>query len=445
MLEIETLSHDGRGVGRIDGKTVFVSGALPGETVQIRTYKHHKNFDEALCEAVLKASTERTSPKCSHFSSCGGCNLQHLYPESQRQHKQAVLLEQLKHFGQVEPDEILLPLSDDPPWEYRYRARLSVRYSEKKDTVYVGFRELTHPRLITEMSTCAILHPLVGKNIVALRELIASLSVKQHIAQIEVAAGDEMCALIFRNLVPLSPEDQEKLIRFGENYGFWIILQPSNIEKLEWLLPEKPTPLFYQLRVDCHNYDNLPEEKFKFFFEPAHFTQVNPRMNQKLVQRALQLLQPQNHETILDLFCGLGNFSLPLAKYAKCVVGVEGSEVMVQQAIHNAQANHLHNTHFHAADLSKISFKDAPWAKEIYGKYDKILLDPARTGALEIVHSIEQWQPKTIVYVSCNPATLARDAGILVHKKGYRLRKAGIADMFPHTSHVESIALFESK
>lgn len=433
MIKIESLSHDGRGIARIDGKTVFVTGALPGETVQIRYYKRSKKFDEAVCENILEASADRVKPLCPHFSMCGGCNLQHLNSDSQRQHKQAVLLEQLKHFGQVEPENILLPLYADPPWAYRYRARLSVRYLEKKDSIYVGFRELTHPRLITDMQTCEILVSAVGKNIQVLRDLIRSLQVKKHIPQIEIAAGDGACALIFRNMVPLPESDREKLCHFGQQHGFWIILQSGNIDNLEWLLPEKPQFLSYR----------LSDENLSFFFEPAHFTQVNPQINQKLIQKALALLEPQSHETILDLFCGLGNFSLPIAKYAKNVVGVEGSEKMVRQAEYNAQANQLTNTHFYAADLSHISFREMPWAQNIHGKYDKILLDPARTGALEIVHSIEQWNPEKIVYVSCNPATLARDAGILVHQKGYQLRQAGIADMFPHTSHVESIAVFE--
>lgn len=442
---IETLSHDGRGIARVEGKTVFVVGALPGETVESSTYKRSKRFDEAMCDKVLFAAQERVSPACPHFygistnpedessrtkSICGGCSLQHLNIQYQHQHKQAVLLEQLKHFGHVEPQKISVPLTEASPWGYRHRARLSVRWSDKKNILYIGFRERMYPRRITDMTTCEILLPDVGKKIADLRTLIASLEAKQYIPQIEVAAGDEATVLIVRHQGTLSEKDREKLLVFGKEHNFWILLQAGSIEKLEWLLPEKPAPLFYWLH----------EENLIFYFHPAHFTQVNPKLNQQLVKKALELLNPQLHETILDLFCGLGNFSLPLAKRAKQVVGVEGSEMMVNQASFNAKANNLTNVSFHAADLSNISFREMSWAK---CAYDKILLDPARTGALEVVHSIEQWNPRTIVYVSCNPATLARDADVLVNQKGYVLREAGIADMFPHTSHVESIALFE--
>lgn len=436
MVTVEALSHDGRGIARIDGKTVFIAGALPGEKVDIRYYKRHKNFDEAICETVLDASPERMEPRCSHFSLCGGCSLQHLSPQAQHLHKQSVLIEQLKHFAKTQPDVVLPPLFDESSWGYRYKARLSVRYSEKKGSVFVGFREKTHPRFIAQIEQCHVLLSSVGLCIKALHELIESLDAKRDIPQIEIAAGDEICALIIRHMSSLSNADREKLLAFGKKYHFWMISQPGgqdSLKSLDETLPLEST-LFYR----------LPEEDLTFYFHPAHFTQINPRMNQKLVQRALELLKPEPDEIILDLYCGLGNFSLPLAKRAKHVIGVEGSNTMVQQAQYNAKMNNINNVYFSTADLSDIAFRDMPWAK---GKYDKILLDPARAGALEIVQSIEAgsktWHPKSIVYVSCNPATLARDAGILVQEKGYRLREAGIADMFPHTSHVESIALFE--
>lgn len=430
MVKIDALSHDGRGIAKIEGKTVFVTAALPGETVEIRYYKKHKHYDEAVCETVLEASSDRVDALCPHFSSCGGCNMQHMSSKFQHQHKQSVLLEQLEHFGHVTPEKLIPPLYDSFPWEYRHRARLSVRYDEKKGILYAGFRERTHPRFITDIKTCAILEPRLGKHIHALRDVIGSLEAKKDIPQVEIAATDENCALIFRHMVPLSQSDRQKLLQFAQAYGFWIILQPNKINNLEWLFPNTPQPLFYRLFA----------EDLNFYFEPSHFTQVNPRMNQKLVQQAITMLAPQLDENILDLFCGLGNFSLPLAKRAKFVTGIEGSEVMVNQAKKNAKANGLNNTDFYMADLSHRSFKEAAWANK---KYDKLLLDPSRAGALEVVHMIEQWEPKIIVYVSCNPATFARDAGILVHQKGYHLRQVGIADMFPHTSHVESIALFE--
>lgn len=446
MIKITALSHDGRGVARVDGKTVFVVGALPNETVTIRYYKRHKNFDEAVCEQVLEPASDRVSPRCPHFSVCGGCSLQHLSSEAQRQHKQSVLLEQLQHFGQIESaftsTRLDTPLYDESPWGYRYRARLSVRYSEKKAMVYVGFRERTRSQWITDMQTCDILMPAVGEHIQALRELVNALDMKKQIPQIEIAAGNlspsgHGCALIFRHLVPLSATDREKLIQFGRQYHYEIISQPAGIDSLVWLLPENPEQLFYKLCLS-------EKTALTFFFHPTHFTQVNPRMNQKLVQRVLELLQPASHEVVLDLFCGLGNFSLPLAQYAKQVVGIEGSEMMVQQARDNAAYNLLDNVDFYTADLSKITETLPAVLPEILqSQYDKILLDPPRAGALAIVQMIDQWQPKTIVYVSCNPATLARDAGVLMHQKGYHLRQIGIADMFPHTSHVESIAVFD--
>ncbi len=430
-INIDSLSHDGRGVARVNGKTVFVEGALPNEIISGRYYKRHKNFDEIICDEILEPSSQRVVPLCPHFSLCGGCSLQHLNPESQRLHKQNVILEQLRHFGQitVAPEKLLLPVFYESSWEYRYRARLSVSYSEKQQKSYLGFRERIDPKRITDIQTCDILYPPIGKHINELSALVNSLKAKQHITQIEIAVGDENCALIFRHMVSLSKQDREKLTDFAKQFGFWILLQANDIYKLEWLLPEKPDSLFYR----------LVKEDLTFFFHPAHFTQVNPIMNQKLVQQALDLLKPESNETILDLFCGLGNFSLPIAKRVKSIVGVEGSEMMVKQAEQNAVYNKIKNAYFYTSDLSNLSFQNAPWAK---GKYDKILLDPARTGALEIIQSIELWNPKSIVYVSCNPATLARDAGILVHQKGYRLSQIGIADMFPHTTHVESIALF---
>lgn len=437
-ISIDSLSHDGRGIARVDGKTTFVTGALPGETIEMVYYQNHPHFDEAIAETVLEASHERTTPLCPHFLRCGGCNLQHLNSMAQRQHKQNVLLEQLQHFGQmtsVPSEAIFSPLYDTSsqgPWEYRYRARLSVQYSNKKDKVFVGFRERIHSRFVTDMQTCDILLPMIGKNIAALREFMNSLDGKAQIPQIEIVADDTVCALIVRHLAPLSENDQKKWIAFGELYHYWIISQPGSINKLVWLLPNTPQDFSYR----------YIEADIQYYFNPAHFTQVNPRMNQRLIHKALELLDPQSTDTVLDLFCGLGNFSLPIAKKVKAVVGVEGSQMMVDQAAYNAKANDIHNAFFYMSDLSIVlgakDFRKASWVRPV----DKILLDPSRAGALEIVNSIELWNPACIVYVSCNPATLARDAGILVNEKGYRLVQAGIADMFPHTSHVESLALF---
>lgn len=444
MITIATLSHDGRGVGRVDGKAVFVAGALPDETVSVSYYKRHKNFDEAVVNAVLdNASPNRVVARCPHFLVCGGCSLQHLDPAAQHQHKQAVLVEQFAHFGHitVTPEMLLPPLFDHNPWGYRYRARLSVRYDEKKQKTFIGFRERLNSRFITDMSSCDILVPAVGTRIEAFKQLVDSLDGKKTIPQLEVAATDDQCVLIFRHMEPLSEQDVEKLRAFGQENNLSMVAQPNNMDNLHWLHPEKEQPLFYHLK----NPPYTPlckggEADVKLFFKPAHFTQVNPVMNQKMVSQAMALLDPQSDETVLDLFCGLGNFSLPLAKRAKQVIGVEGSDLMVKQAEHNAKVNQINNTHFYAADLTKLIFLSSQWGMQTY---DKVLLDPPRTGALEIVYNIEKWQPKTILYVSCNPATLARDAEILVHKKGYKVTKVGIIDMFPHTTHVESMALFE--
>lgn len=435
---IDALSHDGRGIARINGKTTFVTGALPGETVEVVYYQNHNHFDEAICEIVIEPSSERTTPLCPHFLRCGGCNLQHLDPAAQRQHKQNVLLEQFQHFGQITsiPSEKIFSQLYDPsshgPWEYRYRARLSVQYSPKKDTVFAGFRERIHSRFVTDTQTCDVLVPAIGKNIAAMREFLNTLDGKAQIPQIEIVADDTVCALIVRHLTPLTDNDKEKWIAFGELHHYWIISQPGSIHQLVWLLPNTPHTFSYRY-IDAD---------ITYYFHPAHFTQVNPRMNQLLIKKALELLDPQSTDTILDLFCGLGNFSLPIAKKVKAVVGVEGSQMMVDQAEYNAKANDIHNAFFYMSDLSIITgskdFRKASWVRPV----DKILLDPSRAGALEIVNSIELWNPKCIVYVSCNPATLARDAGILVNEKGYHLVQVGIADMFPHTSHVESIALF---
>jgi len=443
---IEKLSHDGRGIARVEGKTVFVAGALPGETVELKFYHQKSRFDEAVCEKIILSSPDRAVPTCPHFSVCGGCSLQHLSPEKQREYKQTVLLEQFQHFGHVQP-EITAPPVLDKAFGYRHRARLSVKYVEKLDMVHVGFREKIHPRWVTDTAVCSILHPMIGEKIQLLRELIAELEIKREIPQVEIAMGDKECALIFRHLKPIQQEDRTRLAAFGKQHGFWILLQASNLDNLEWLLPEKPQFLTYTLPRGVLTYTPVSEkqpvhreeETLVYFFSPAHFTQVNPYVNRQLIQRVLELLAPKPDETILDLFCGLGNFSLPLARYAGKVIGVEGGENMVFQAKYNADQNQIVNAEFYTADLFK-PLNNHVWASQ---PYDKILLDPPRTGAQEIVQTIERWNPKSIVYVSCNPATLARDAGILVHQKGYRLIETGIADMFPHTAHVESVALFQ--
>ncbi len=428
---ISKLTHEGRGIAHVDGKATFLFGGLPDEDVTFK-YTHKKsNFAEGDVIEVLQASSQRVTPKCAHFSLCGGCSLQHADHALQIAHKQSVLLEQLKHFGNLSPQEILPPLTANI-WGYRKKARLGVKFVAKKNTVLVGFRE-RKSIFLAQLDQCEVLDPRVGHLITPLRELITTLSVYQNIAQIEVAISDAEVALVFRNLKSLTPEDENKLKAFGKQHNVLIYLQPGNAESVYLLSPESRI-----LNPESLLTYTLPDFDLKLQFHPMDFTQVNSEINRKMVKLALELLAPTKDETVLDLFCGLGNFTLPLARFAKQVIGVEGSDKMVERATANAALNNITNTEFYTADLS-ADFSANNWAKQTY---DKILLDPPRTGAEKIIEFIPHWKAKKIVYVSCNPATLARDAGHLV-KHGYHLSKAGIIDMFPHTSHVESIAVFE--
>ncbi|RJQ45747.1 MAG: 23S rRNA (uracil(1939)-C(5))-methyltransferase RlmD [Gammaproteobacteria bacterium] len=422
---VESLSHDGRGVAHVNGKAVFIEGALPGEQVLFTYVTQRKRYDEARVEKIIEPSPDRVEPRCAHFNLCGGCSLQHLAPEAQIAAKQQVLLDGLKHIGGVEPGVVLAPLTG-PHWGYRRRARLGVKFVIKKDRLLIGFREKLSS-LLADIDRCEVLHPAVGRLLPALRELIAGLEAYNCIPQIEVAAGDEATALVFRNLAPLGAADLEKLQAFGEAHGIQIYLQPAGPESVTLIWPEAAT-LSYR----------LPKYNLELFFTPADFVQINAEINRAMIERVLDLLNPQAHERVLDLFCGLGNFTLPLARHAAHVTGVEGEAKLVQRAQDNAQRNGIHNVEFHAADLSQ-DLSGQPWAKQ---RFDKILLDPPRTGALEVIKQLSTFDAARIVYVSCSPATLARDARELV-ACGYRLMSAGVADMFPHTTHVESIALFE--
>lgn len=427
QAEITALSHDGRGIAHINGKTVFIANALPGETV-IFAYTYSKaKYAEGQIIEVIKPAAERVTPKCQHFAYCGGCSMQHLASESQIAFKQQVLLEQLKHFGNIAPQEILPPLTG-PEWGYRQKARLGVRYVAKKGGTLVGFRE-KNSRYLADIERCEVLNPKVGLSILKLRALIDSLSCYQQIAQIEVAIGDEVTALVFRNLVEMPAQDLEKLASFARQHELAIYLQPKGPETTYKIWPvEHSDMLSYQ----------LPNYEITYQFHPLDFTQVNPFINRQMVELALKLLDLQAEDDVLDLFCGLGNFSLPIARHCRQVVGVEGDKLMVERATHNARLNELSNAQFYAANLME-SIANEPWAKQTYSK---ILLDPPRSGAAELLQSIQHFKAERIVYVSCNPATLARDAGFLVNQLGYRLVKAGVMDMFPQTSHVESIALF---
>ena len=427
---IHALSHDGRGISTsVDGKTTFVHGALPGETVKYVLTKKHSRFNEGLTTEVIVSAADRATPPCPHFGVCGGCSMQHMKSEAQIAFKEKALLEQLLHFGHVTPEQVLPPLTGKTEG-YRRKARLGVRYVEKKEKMLIGFRERSS-RYLADIESCAVLHPSVGQHLMALRDVVMRMTDYQDIPQIEVAIGDDEHALVIRHMKPLLDADKEVLRDFAETHNFHLYLQPGSPDSLEKLWPEDN---LYRLSY------TLPDYQLRMSFHPLDFTQVNGEINPLMLKQALELLQPNSEDNILDLFSGLGNFTLPIARYAKSVVGVEGSEVMTTRASENAEANGITNATFYAADLSKIPEVVLEWMK---GRYNKILLDPARTGAKEIIEYFPNWKPQRIVYVSCNPSTLARDAGILVNQLGYKLKKVGVMNMFPHTSHIEAIALFE--
>ncbi|MGB5306750.1 MAG: 23S rRNA (uracil(1939)-C(5))-methyltransferase RlmD, partial [Gammaproteobacteria bacterium] len=426
--EVETLAHDGRGVTHLDGKAVFIDGALPGEVVGFEYLAAHKTFDEGRVTEVLQPSPDRVSPKCPHFGVCGGCSLQHLDATAQIIAKQQVLLDNLQHIGKVAPESVLPPLTG-PVWGYRTKGRLGVKYVQKKGRVLVGFRE-KRGSFVADLGRCEVLHPAIGEHLQELAQLIDQLQVKARIPQIEVAVTDSTTALVLRHLEPLTAGDQEVLKQFALARSMHVYLQPGGPDSVHLLWPERED-LAYQ----------LPAEDIEIRFQPTDFTQVNGVINQLMVARVLELLAPEQEDRVLDLFCGLGNFTLPLARHAGQVTGVEGDAGLISRARDNAHSNAINNVTFHSADLA-LESPEVAWAGV---HYDKVLLDPPRSGAAAVLDIIGNIHPQRIVYVSCHPGSLARDAGILVNAKGYRLRAAGVMDMFPHTAHVESIALFESR
>lgn len=425
-LQITALSHDGRGIGRIEGKTVFVDSALPSETVKFVYTQKRGKFDEGRTVEVLQPSAERVQPQCAQAHLCGGCSLQHMEPQAQITMKQGVLMEQLQHFGELQPEEILAPLTG-PIYGYRRKARLGVKYVAKKESVLVGFREKRNS-FLAEIDQCHVLAEEVGLKFPELKQLVMSLQARSTIPQIEVAKGDDAVAIIVRHMEPLTDQDQAAILAFCQQHNLQLYLQPGGNDTVHKLWPEGEARLSY----------GLPEFGLNMRFHPTDFTQVNQDINQDMIRMAMDFMDIQPGERILDLFCGLGNFTLPLATKAAEVVGVEGDDAMVVRGRENAEHNGLNNVSFYGADLTK-PFDDQPWGR---GGFDKILIDPPRSGALEIVSKMTVFKPKRIVYVSCNPATLARDAGEL-KKQGYKLLNAGVMDMFPHTTHVESIAVFE--
>lgn len=428
-VEITAMSNEGRGIAHVDDRTVFIDQALVGERVLFKYTRLTKNIAEGRAVEVLQASELRVEPKCTAFKMCGGCSLQHMSSETQIDLKQSMLLDQLKH-NEVIPDEVLAPLLG-PEYGYRHKARLGVRYVHKKEKVLVGFRE-RNSSFITETMRCEVLHPSVGEIIDDLAQCINQLEEKRTIPQIEVAVGDNQTVLVFRHLEVLPDSDRQILSDFCEQKSLVCYLQAGKPDDLELLYPMQAEPLYYQLPSRT--------AELTIQFQPSDFTQVNPEINKRMVSDAIEYLDLKETDEVLDLFSGLGNFSLAMAGQCKRVTAVEGSLIMVKKARDNASLNHIENTEFIYADLYSDEVLTAPWLKQ---KYDKILLDPPRSGAAAILPSLKKMQAKTIVYVSCHPATLARDARVLVHELGYKLTKAGIMNMFPHTGHVESIAVFE--
>lgn len=440
-IDIQRLSHDGRGVASIDGKIAFVEGAISGELVMAQYTGRRKQYDELKTVEVITASPDRVEPPCAHAKICGGCAMQHINSSAQIALKEKVLLDQLQHIGGLTEFTTIAPMLSQTE-DYRRKARLGLRYVNKKESMLIGFRE-KNSSFIAEMSSCAVLNASVSELIMPLRELLGDFDGRMQIPQIEIAVGEQLqtqesgdhiadqLAFVVRHLEPLSEKDLQALIDFSKQHNIQLYLQAKGPDTIHKVWPiEGEERLYYY----------LPDFNLNMAFHPSDFTQVNGELNRKMIHFALQLLDPQKDETILDLFCGLGNFTLPLATRCKKVVGVEGSDEMVLRGYENAKRNNISNADFYAANLI-VEFDESTWAQPVY---DKILLDPPRSGALEIIPRIAAFKAKKIVYISCNPATLARDAGELA-KLGYEMTQAGVMDMFPHTSHVESIAEFVLK
>lgn len=453
-IAIDDLGHDGRGVGRRDGKAVFVAGALPGERVRARQTAKCRHFDEAAAFEVLEASPDRVAPRCAHFGTCGACALQHLDEAKQIEAKARVLREAMTGIGHVEPREWFAPIRD-VQWGYRRKGRLSVRWVEKKGKALVGFRE-RDPRFVADLSGCHTVIPAVGERIAALSALVASLDGRRTIPQIEFIAGDGALeggdglidggresgtlALVFRHLEPLGAGDRAKLVAFARREAVAVFLQPGGLDTVAALWPEH-VDLHFDLADDVAGgtAGGGAMRGLRLQFGPLDFIQVNAGLNRKMIARAIELLALETSERVLDLFCGLGNFTLPIARRGFDVVGVEGDAGLVARARRNAEANGLPNARFFAADLAE-DLSSEPWMQ---GGFDRLLIDPPRAGAAEVLAQLPLENIPRIVYVSCHPGSLARDAGFLVRGRGYTLLGAGVMDMFPHTAHVESIAVFE--
>lgn len=444
IIDIESLDMEGRGVGHLinedgtPGKVIFVEGALPGERVTYQSFRKKPKWEAATMVDLLRDSSLRVKPKCQYFSVCGGCSMQHLDPDAQVAMKQRVLEDNLKHLAKVQAETILRPVYG-PTWGYRYRARISVRNVVKKGGVLVGFHE-RRSSFIADMKTCDILPPNVSALLVPLRELVSTLSIVDRMPQIELAVGageqENVTVLVMRNMEPLTPDDESKLRAFAD------------LHKIHWWLqPKGPDTVYPFYPADSKLEYVLPEFGIRMPFKPTDFTQVNHQINRVLVSRALRLLDVQPQDRVADLFCGIGNFTLPLATQAREVMGIEGSTALTERALQNAEFNGVAaKTTFQCRNLFEVSADDIA----ALGKFDRMLVDPPREGAMAVALALAALAktkpdllPQRIVYVSCNPATLARDAGVLVHEAGYVLQKAGVVNMFPHTAHVESIAVFD--
>ena len=445
-LDVESLDVDAQGVahrpsddGRTQGKVVFIEGALPGERVQVQVARRKNHWEQGAVTAIARESAQRVRPACPHFGlhpgACGGCKMQHLHAAAQVAVKQRALEDALWHLAKVRPARVLRPI-EGPAWGYRGRARLSVRHVPKKGTVLVGFHE-RRSRYVADIRVCPVLPPAVSALLMPLRELLSAMDQRDRLPQIELAAGDDVIALVLRHLLPLSAADRERLVRFGAERGIqW------------WLQPHGPDSVH---RLDCADGPalayRLPEYGITMPFLPTDFTQVNSAVNRVLVDRAVRLLDPQPHERVIDWFCGLGNFTLPLATRARAVLGIEGSAALVQRALDNARANGLGSTtRFDVRNLFELGAADLA----ALGTAERWLVDPPREGAFALAKAVADlvgaggWSPpRRIVYVSCNPATLARDAGLLVHRAGYRPALAGVVNLFAHTAHVESLAVYD--
>jgi 23S rRNA (uracil1939-C5)-methyltransferase len=440
IIDIESLDMEGRGVGHLhnddgtQGKVIFVEGALPGERVSFQSFRKKPKWEAATLTELHRESSLRVKPKCAYFGTCGGCAMQHLEPNAQVAIKQRVLEDNLWHIGRVRAETMMRPIYG-PTWGYRYRARLSVRNVQKKGGVLVGFHE-RKSSFIADMQACEILPPHVSAMLMPLRRLVEQLSIFDQMPQIELAVGETVTALVMRNMAPLTSEDELKLKAFADEYRIQWWLQPKG--------PDTAYP-FYPADEQLHYV--LPEFGVKMPFKPTDFTQVNHHINRVLVARALRLLDTQPEERVADLFCGLGNFTLPIATQAREVVGIEGSTTLTERALDNARVNGLEGkTSFSSRNLFEATTDEFL----ALGKFDRMLIDPPREGAFAVCQAITGlgeaqvgMKPKRIVYISCNPSTLARDAGHLVHQGGYRLVQAGVVNMFPHTAHVESMAVFD--